>query len=250
MIRRLGLILGEGSFIELLLFCTLVIIFCLLMALIIIQQNFIADRTIAVTGILFYFLTLALIYKVKKDMLDRLDRTDEQLQVVSSTDDLTHAFNRKYFHKLFVKELERCKRYKNELCCLLIDIDNFRSINSKFGYETGDEILKDLSELIKDNLRITDIYGRYGDNRFICLLTDTDQEQTIYFCKRIRQLLDRIKITHRETGKIIGFTVSIGIVSCKSLIDTNMEKEKIISLAEKALDNAKNNGGNRIYCYQ
>ncbi len=250
LIKRLNLILGESSAIESFIFCFLIILFCLLMMLIIIKQNILDHRIIAGAGIVIYFLTLTLIYIVKKNMLNKLDKTDEQLQFISSTDELTHAFNRKYFHKLFIKELERCKRYKNELGCLLIDIDNFKSINSKFGHETGDEILKDLAELIKDNLRITDIYARYGDNRFICSLPDTDQEQTIYFCKRLRRLLDRIKINHRESGETISFTISIGIVSCKSFVDKNTGKENIIGLAEKALETAKKSGGNRIYCYQ
>ncbi len=247
--KKLYPILGEASGLQKAGFFTMVLGFTTLMGAMIFNKELIDHRIVAAASILVYFLTLYFIYSVRKSMIDKLDETTEKLNVMTTTDELTRSFNRKYFNILFGKELERARRYESDLCCLMIDIDNFKKINNKYGQQTGDEILQDISELIKDNLRITDIQARYGDNRFICLLPETNIEQSINFSKRMRHILDGKKIMFRNTNEIIHITISIGITACKPQKDNVLDSNRIISMAEKALENAKKDGGNSIQCY-
>jgi len=242
-------ILGEVSVIQKAGFYALVVCFCILMGLLIYDRQFIDSRIIAAASITVYFLTLFFIYSVKKSMADKLDQTGEQLEILATTDELTQAFNRKHFNKLFDKELERSRRYEKEFCCLALDIDNFKIINNKYGHQTGDEILQDISDLMKDNLRLTDIHARYGDNRFMCLLPETNMEQSVNFSKRLRRLLEGKKVLHRDTNEAVNTTISIGIAACNPVKDKDVGSNDIINQAETALENAKKSGGNRIQCY-
>jgi diguanylate cyclase (GGDEF)-like protein len=247
--KKLYPILGEATGAQRAGFYTLVLGFSALMGMMIFNRELVDHRIIAIASILIYFLTLYFIYIVRKSMIDKLDETTEILKIMKTTDELTRAFNRKHFNILFEKELDRARRHEGELSCLALDIDNFKKINNKYGHQTGDEILQDISELIKDNLRITDIQARYGDNRFICLLPDTNLEQSINFSKRMRHLLDGKKIIYRTTNEVIQITMSIGIAVCKPRRDNDLDSNRIISMAEKALEHAKKSGGNTVQHY-
>ncbi len=247
--KKLNPILGEVSFAQLSGFYTLIISFCMVTGLLVAGFGLVDRRILAAVAVILYFTTLFFIYVIRKSMIRKLDSTGEQLKVMSTTDELTRAFNRRHFNTLFTRELERSRRYGKELCCLMLDIDNFKAINSRFGHETGDEILQDMSDLMKDNLRITDIYARYGDNRFVCLLPETNMEQTVNFSKRLRRLLEGKKLLHRDTREEISITISIGVVASRPYVDKDIDNNKIISLAEEALEKAKKSGGNSIQCY-
>ena len=206
------------------------------------------DRLV-ITGIfilaVFIFFTGFLITKIKR----KLDKAYNLLEVNSTTDDLTGVYNRNNFYNQLENELARCIRYKRKICCLMIDIDYFSRINDQYGNQTGNEILIELAEVIKDNLRATDIVARYDSNRFICIMPETNLDSALLLSKRLRVLVAGADFNIDLTGNAIKLTISIGVTSWKPAIDKEISVEKMVAYAEKALLIAKNNGRNRVECY-
>ncbi len=227
----------------------LIIVFCVLLGLIIYGKEILEPGTLAMAGILIFFSILLIIYFPVRKMKIDLDETYDKLEIMATTDALTRVFNRKHFNILFEKELSRAKRYERNLGCLMLDIDHFKKINDKYGQRFGDEILQDIAEFIKDNLRDTDILARYSSNSFICLLPETGIGSTMHLSKRLRRLIEGKKYTYKDGNKKINITVSIGISPCKLLGEKTIDIYENITMLEKALDSAKKRGGNRIECF-
>ena len=222
----------------------LVAVFCALMGLIISGKQPLEPGILAMAGILIFFIILLAIYFPVRKLKQNLDEIHDKLEIMTTTDTLTQVFKRNHFNILFEKELSRAKRYERELGCLMLDIDHFRKINDKYGYQFGDEVLRDVAELIKDNLRVMDILARYGSNKFICLLPETNIDSVMILSKRLRLLLEG-KI-YEDKGETVHITASIGITSCKPDAENDIDMNKIISMADEALAMAKKGGRNRI----
>ncbi len=222
----------------------LIVVFCVLMGLIISNKPLIEHDILAMSGILVMFVILFGIYFIVRKLKKELDEIYGKLEVMTTTDALTQVFNRNHFNTLLRTELSRAKRYERDLGCLILDIDNFRNINKKYGFQFGDEILQDIAELIKEHLRITDILARYESNKFICLLPETDKNAAMLLSKRLRGLVEgRV---YEDKGESARITVSIGMTSFKPEPEDKTDIRNIINLAEKALNKAKEGGGNRI----
>ena len=202
---------------------------------------------IALIAIVFIFI-IFICYFIRR-LRRNLDKAYELLELNSTTDDLTGVFNRNNLYSQLEKELSRCIRYKRKICCLMVDIDFFSKINDQYGNETGNEILRELAEMIKDNLRASDIVARHDSNRFICVMPETNLDAALLLSKRLRVLVEGEKFNLDYTGKTIQLTISIGVTSWKPAIDKEIDVEKIIVYAEKALSIAKENGRNRVECY-
>ena len=222
----------------------LIAVYCVLMGLIISGKQPLQPGMLAVGGILIFFVILLVMYFRIRKLENGLDDAREKLEIMTTTDELTRVFNRKHFDTLFEKELSRTRRYERDLGCLMLDIDHFRKINIKYGHQFGDQVLQDVAELIKDSLRITDVLARYGSNKFIMLLPETNIDSVMILSKRLRGLLEGR--TYGDQGKTVSITASIGIISCKPHAEKEIDMNKIINMAEKALDSAKKGGGNRI----
>ena len=211
---------------------------------IVIESNHFVMMGIVV--LIFFILFISLFIK---RLMNNLDKVYELLRINSTTDDLTGVFNRSNFYNQFEKELNRCIRYKRKICCLMIDIDFFSKLNDQYGNQTGNEILREMAEMIKDNLRASDIIARYDSNRFICIMPETDLDSALLLSKRLRVLVEGAKFSIDFTGKAIQITISIGVTSWKPAVDKEINADKMILLAEKALFIAKENGRNRVECY-
>lgn len=222
----------------------LVAIFCVLMALIILNKPLIRHDILAAVGIVVILIMLAAVYIPVRNIIKELNNIQGKLQLMSTMDALTQVFNRDHFNVLLQKELSRAKRYERNLGCLILDIDNFDDTNKKYGYQFGDEILRDIAELIKENLRIADILARYESDRFICLLPESDDNAAMISSKRLRGLIEGM-VFENKSGSV-HVTVSIGLTSYKPAPDDKTDIRNIITLAEKALKKAKEGGGNRI----
>ena len=107
---------------------------------------------------------------VRINNLIKIKEIKDSINLVSTTDELTGLFNRKYLHQRLEAELSRSKRYNISISCLLLDIDNFKVINDMYGYDTGDILLKNLAEIMTNHVRKEDVLTRYGDEEFIILL--------------------------------------------------------------------------------
>ena len=213
------------------------------------QNIIIKPDYISIAGIIILIFFMLFISLLIKRLMNNLDKAYELLETNSTTDDLTGVFNRNNFYNQFEKELTRCIRYKRKICCLMIDIDFFSKLNDQYGNQTGNEILREMAEMIKDNLRASDIVARYDSNRFICIMPETDLDSALLLSKRLRVLVEGANFSIDYTGKAIQLTISIGVTSWKPAIDKDIDVDKMINLAEKALFLAKENGRNRVECY-
>lgn len=156
------------------------------------------------------------------------------IQVVN-VDDLTNTYNRKHFFDTLKKEIEKTKRQSNHLSFCMIDIDDFKTINDKFGHFVGDNILEEFANIVLDDIREYDTFARLGGEEFALLIIDNNKDYALEVCERIRK---KIESNTFSTG--VKLTISIGIANWEENdnIDTLYEK------ADKAMYESKVEGKN------
>lgn len=165
------------------------------------------------------------------------------LYSLASQDFLTGINNRMNFLKLAESELNRIKRYKGEFSIVMIDIDYFKRINDTYGHRVGDEVLKGLTNLIKNNLRITDIFARLGGEEFCILFPETSINSGKKKCEKIRSLIEENPIIVNDLE--INITISVGMTYYNNEM-TEVPIEIIIDLADRAMYTAKRLGRNMV----
>lgn len=163
----------------------------------------------------------------------------EELNQLAITDPLTKLPNRRYIEAEFQKEIERSKRYSSPLSVMVLDLDNFKIINDTFGHQYGDEVLKKIAENLRKYCRKVDIVGRFGGDEFVIILPETNLEKSIKVADKIIKNLEKMNIT-LPNGEKVYISVSIGIASYP---ETTKDPEKLLSLADTAMYNAKKLGG-------
>lgn len=178
----------------------------------------------------------------KKSTEKKLEIASQELFQLATTDALTNIHNRRYFLELARIELSRAKRAMCSCALLMIDLDNFKILNDTYGHQGGDFALQHSANAMKEILRPYDILGRIGGEEFAILLPETNQQNALEVAERIRIQIENSRInflTHT-----INLTASIGLsISEKS----NCSLENMMSLADKNLYFAKNNGRNLVY---
>lgn len=176
----------------------------------------------------------------------KIKQLKDDIKVVSTTDELTGLYNRTYLHQRLEAELSRAKRYNIPLSCLLLDIDFFKVVNDIYGYDWGDVLLKELVEIIKRHARKEDIITRYGDEEFIIILPNTNEESTYIFAERLRKDIEKMDFKPAGEEERHPVTISGGISSYPFLVKVNENAQTLIRYAEHALYNAKKRGKNKI----
>ncbi len=170
-------------------------------------------------------------------------RLYEGAKRMAITDGLTKIYNHRFFQELFEKEYKRSSRYKTTFSLIMLDIDFFKKINDTYGHLYGDEILRDIANLVKGCLRSMDILARYGGEEFAILLPETDLEDALFTAERIRMAVENHDFPHPK-GKPVKVTVSQGVTSFPS---KGIEKRSdIVAKADAALYEAKEAGRNLV----
>lgn len=163
----------------------------------------------------------------------------QKLKILSNTDTLTRLPNRNRFIQSGKIEMERARRYRSPLSLLIVDIDNFKSINDTFGHNEGDTVLRNTASVLRSTMRSMDMAARWGGEEFIILLPQTDLDGAVAVGARFCSVMATSLITPHRT-----VTVSIGAteyVPGESL-------EDFIGRADTALYRAKHSGKNRVEC--
>lgn len=150
-------------------------------------------------------------------------------------DGLTGLFNHRYLYERLEEEVKKCSRNNSSFVVMILDIDHFKNINDTWGHLTGDKILKELSQILKENIRETDVVGRYGGEEFLIMLTETNLNKGFEVAEKIRQVIQFTEFT----GKI-HLTVSIGIEAYNG---ENISE--LIKKADNKLYVVKNSGRNK-----
>ena len=183
---------------------------------------------------------------IRVENLIKIKSLKEEITVVATTDELTGLFNRKYLHERLEAELSRAKRYNLSLSCLLVDIDFFKVVNDMYGYDWGDVLLKQIVEVLKRHVRKEDILTRYGDEEFIIVLPNTNEENGFLFAERLRRDVERMEFFPDGEEERHPVTISGGIASYPYLENVDETANTLIRYAEHALYNAKKRGKNKI----
>lgn len=177
--------------------------------------------------------------------ITELKNLHKQLENQARFDSLTGLPNRRYLLENIYKEFDRIKRHHTKAILIMADLDKFKSINDKYGHAIGDQVLKLFAQLMVNNLRTSDIFGRFGGEEFVIVLTETDLDHGKMLAERFRHNISEQTLKINE--HLVKFTVSLGIV------ELNAETENIevaLAQADKALYQAKERGRNRIEIYQ
>lgn len=176
----------------------------------------------------------------------------ERLKHIGLTDPLTGVHNRRYFDQRLVEEVQRTLRQGTPLSCLFLDIDFFKKINDTYGHQVGDEVLREVAQRVKQQLRVTDTLGRYGGEEFAALLVQTDLTQAAIVAERVRGHIAATPV-HSNTGQDIIVTMSIGVAHLRYTDPLGQDikhlAQQMVAHADEALYAAKANGRNRIMTY-
>ncbi|MBI9049249.1 MAG: GGDEF domain-containing protein [Anaerolineaceae bacterium] len=165
---------------------------------------------------------------------------NHKMEQLATFDELTKLYNRRFFMQIISREIAIAQRYNHSLSLLMLDIDNFKEVNEKYGHMVGDEMLYMVSSMIKATVRNTDIVARWGGEEFVVLLMHTDIDEAIRTANRIRIAVagKTLYTGHDEVFR----TVSAGVATLDD--DTNSE-ERLMKNADEALFRAKSKGKNR-----
>ena len=186
--------------------------------------------------------TATRVLELEKSLKD----ANEEITILAITDTLTGCYNRTFMDEHLPKEIKRAIRYKHPISLIMLDIDHFKQVNDTYGHQAGDEVLKELVRSINRSIRYdVDWVARYGGEEFLVVFPETDFERAELLAERLRRDISQNTIRFKE--KEIRITASFGVTGFTSS-DTlkKVSYEAMISLADKSLYQAKEEGRNRV----
>jgi diguanylate cyclase (GGDEF)-like protein len=183
--------------------------------------------------------------KVKR-LRDELMVKNATLARMSTVDGLTDLYTRRYAMDCLSIEFLRARRYATPLAIIMADLDQFKEVNDRFGHPGGDAVLRGVSDLLRAELRATDVAGRYGGEELIVLFPQNLSDGAAVMAERWRE---RVEATSFELpdGRQAGVTVSIGVAGYEEGFETPYD---LVAAADSALYLAKQKGRNRVELYR
>jgi diguanylate cyclase (GGDEF)-like protein len=163
---------------------------------------------------------------------------DVQRQAI--TDDLTELATHGHFQSLLGAEMDEVRRYKYPVGLVMLDIDDFKSINDLYGHQQGDVVLRCVAQVLRDNSRDVDVPARYGGEELALILPHTDLDGTYVIAERAREAIERMQVPLLDREGTLQITASFGVAA-----SADGSKDELISAADAALYVAKREGKNR-----
>lgn len=173
-------------------------------------------------------------------------RLYQEMERLSLTDALTGLYNRRYFETYLENELARARRFNQPVSLVMLDIDNFKNYNDTLGHPAGDDLLRQLGQLLSATVRTTDIAARYGGEEFCVILPHVSWEGAASFCTRLQKEVFSYPFEAREVQPNGRVTVSIGTATYP--YDAQC-MEALIAKSDLALYEAKKRGRNQVMTY-
>ncbi len=197
------------------------------------------DKVEFENGKLDFFHTLA---TIASSVINR-GYMDEHMSRLARTDSLTNISNHRMFHQALNREIARSKRNGSLFSLAMIDIDDFKKVNDKYGHQTGDEILVHVVKTVSDEIRTGDFIARYGGEEFALILPESDIEGGKILAERVCNAV-KAKPYNSLAGDTISSSVSIGVAEFNP--ENALNKDTLINYADDALYKAKRQGKNRV----
>ena len=177
----------------------------------------------------------------------RQDREHQELREQALLDPLTGLYNRRYFDEAVRTQVRQASRTAAVIGLLFIDADHFKQLNDNCGHAFGDQVLKRIGELLKEQIRESDIAARFGGEEFVVLTVDTSEAGLKVMAERIRRTIEAEIMRH--DGEIIPVTVSIGgTVTVPGRKENDLER-RLVESADEAMYESKRSGRNRVTVY-
>jgi diguanylate cyclase (GGDEF)-like protein len=174
---------------------------------------------------------------------EELQRLNLLLKEQSVRDGLTGLFNHRHFHEVLERDFCLARRYDEDLSCMLLDLDHFKSVNDRYGHLAGDCVLRQFAEQLQSRARRADFVARYGGEEFVVLLPKTSLHGALAIAEQIRSQVAEVVFIYE--GIEISVTVSIGLASLRN--DNPQTPQDLILSADRALYQVKGSGRNDIH---
>ncbi len=176
------------------------------------------------------------------ELQDQLIAAQRELEFQATHDQLTGLLNRRAMLPILEQHATAARRLKTEVSVMLLDIDHFKKINDTWGHFAGDEVLRQVSNRIKNTLRVSDAVCRYGGEEFLCVLPETTIPHPIIAGERVREAIALEPVAFE--GHLIPVTASVGVA--RYHLDQNLTVQQLLARADEALYRAKQSGRDRV----
>lgn len=158
-------------------------------------------------------------------------------------DELTSAYNYRYFTQELEREINRSKRFETHFSVMMLDIDHFKKYNDTHGHLEGDRVLKLVSQLMVQNTRTTDTIARYGGEEFTIIMPGLLKSAAVMIAEKLRELIETYQFNAGAQSTYPQITVSIGV---SSYPEDSVDSKKLLKLADMAMYRAKSGGRNQV----
>ena len=155
-------------------------------------------------------------------------------------DPVSGLFNRRYFHERLQQELQRAQRHKMPVALLMIDLDDFKAVNDRFGHIAGDTVIRDVSDILRRSVRLFDVCTRFGGEEFAVLMPGSGADSAASIAERIRTRIEEYRPEERPLADL-RVTASIGLS-----VASDVAGIALVDRADRALYMAKRSGKNRV----
>lgn len=174
---------------------------------------------------------------------EELQRANERLETLAITDGLTGLYNHRHFQQLLAMEITRQRRSRRPFSLLMFDVDHFKQYNDTHGHPAGDEVLRQVARLLRENTRAGDVVARYGGEEFVVLLFDTPLEAALAIAEKLRAAVAEHPFPHREQQPLGRLSVSVGVAAWPEHGEGAME---LVAAADRALYRSKRKGRDQV----
>jgi diguanylate cyclase (GGDEF)-like protein len=183
-------------------------------------------------------LELALSFAGQAALVIEHGRTVKELSDLSITDNMTGLYNARHFHQVLAVELSRADRQQQPVALVMVDSDSLKQFNDRRGHQRGDDFLRAIGRILKENIRLSDYAFRYAGDEFLLLLPGSGAEEALVVAERTRMLIEEY-----DGDEWVGGTVSMGVAVYP---DHATDGEAFLSMADRAMYESKRLGKNRV----
>jgi len=188
-------------------------------------------------------------YLFVKQLMNKIQKGQEDIEALAITDELTQLHNRRFFFEKLSQEYSRSVRHKRNMACIMLDIDFFKKFNDTYGHQIGDLVLQHVARVLADKTRTTDSLARYGGEEFVVLLPETDGTGAEIFAEKMRSAVESEVIT-TEDDQDLQVAISLGVCALTPEELSACEDETVIvKYADQALYKAKESGRNQVQSF-
>jgi diguanylate cyclase (GGDEF)-like protein len=159
-------------------------------------------------------------------------------------DNVTSIYNRRFLEQCLIYEFKKARRLKSSFSIIMIDIDNFKTVNDLYGHQTGDMVLEKVAAMISHTIREIDFVARYGGEEFIVILPGIGTDKASEIAERIRKAVEKVSFNRHKDDIVKNVTVSCGVASYPAGAETI---EDLLKIADDFLYEAKRAGRNRVF---